>query len=239
MDTTTDADFLRIFFLLRTHDFAKEVDVDIPVSDFQLTTFSDNVVVSAPPTADGLAAVVLFCFAFSWRLLVQWGYLCRGAIVKGPLHHRDSMIFGSGLIDAYNIESQVADVPRIIVRRDVVEDIEELSENQEFLRNFRPQIRRSDDGPFIINFLAPISKDRNLWTVKAPESHIDAYISPEEDEQHLYDQQRAVKGLIERRLDAATDHPRIYRKVRWIASQYNREVAGGDPALMIRMGSNG
>jgi hypothetical protein len=164
------------------------------------------------------------------------GYFCRGAVVKGPLHHTDRVIFGSGLVDAHKIESEVADVPRIIVRRDVVDDIACLSKKQEFLRNFKGQIRRSEDGPFIINFLAPVSRHRNLWTVKAPERYVDAYVSPEEDEQHLYDQQRAVKRLIERRLDAATDNPRIYRKLRWVASQYDNEVAGGDPALMVRIG---
>lgn len=43
------------------------------------------------------------------------GMLYRGAIVIGELHHRKSIVFGKGLIEACRLESKIARYPRIIL----------------------------------------------------------------------------------------------------------------------------
>src|SRR5512145_794980 len=65
-----------IVFLLNTRVFA-ESTLQNPPAEFRSTSFSDNVVVSAPISPSGLEAVLHFSFQFAWLLLIQGGYLCR------------------------------------------------------------------------------------------------------------------------------------------------------------------
>lgn len=44
--------------------------------------------------------------------LLQLGFLTRGGITIGPVHHRDNIIFGPALIEAVALEKE-AHYPRI------------------------------------------------------------------------------------------------------------------------------
>ena len=52
--------------------------------------------------------------------LVNHGMLVRGAIVRGNLLHNHDIMFGQGIIDAYEAETKAAIYPRIILARDVL-----------------------------------------------------------------------------------------------------------------------
>src|SRR3990167_2294781 len=43
------------------------------------------------------------------------GFLIRGAVTIGKLYHQNNMVFGKALVDAYNLESQTAIYPRILI----------------------------------------------------------------------------------------------------------------------------
>jgi hypothetical protein len=45
----------------------------------------------------------------------QFECLIRGAVTSGPLYHSGGIVFGQGLVKAYEMESQMAKYPRIIV----------------------------------------------------------------------------------------------------------------------------
>ena len=113
-------------------------------------SISDAVALSAEVNADGLSAMFRMLTYLSIDLLCQ-GFLVRGAVVKGPLYHDDSMVFGKALVDAYHLESEIARFPRIMVSREVREDILRL----------RPalmeHLRQSDDGPMYIDVLKPVA----------------------------------------------------------------------------------
>ena len=49
------------------------------------------------------------------RYLLLQGFPCRGAIVAGLLHHRQRIIIGPALVDAYRAEQSVAIYPRVLV----------------------------------------------------------------------------------------------------------------------------
>jgi hypothetical protein len=55
--------------------------------------------------------------------LLHMGFLTRGAIVVGDLFHRDNVIFGPALLEAYQIESREAFYPRIIVSNKALEEL--------------------------------------------------------------------------------------------------------------------
>jgi hypothetical protein len=47
----------------------------------------------------------------------------RGGIAYGPLHHHGGVVFGSALIEANKLESQIAKFPRIIISASAVEKL--------------------------------------------------------------------------------------------------------------------
>ncbi|HMK49111.1 MAG TPA: hypothetical protein VK435_03585, partial [Thermodesulfovibrionales bacterium] len=55
--------------------------------------------------------------------LLQEGILCRGGLAYGKHFSKEGFLFSNALIDAYNLERQVAKYPRIVVSRDLMDDI--------------------------------------------------------------------------------------------------------------------
>lgn len=89
-------------------------------SGAHLTSFSDNVIVSAPYEAnrlqsflEGLATIQLGA-AFA-------GFWLRGGITIGRLVHNESFVFGPALNRAHELESKLARYPRILIDRDIEE----------------------------------------------------------------------------------------------------------------------
>jgi hypothetical protein len=93
-----------------------------------ITCFSDNVLVSydlselghAGGAYLGLMAIRNLACALAHRAR-EFDCLVRGAVTIGQLYHKDRVAFGSGLVDAYELESRVAFFPRIIVTPSVFE----------------------------------------------------------------------------------------------------------------------
>lgn len=49
------------------------------------------------------------------EILFAFGYYARGAITYGKLFHDNAILFGPALLDAYNIEKNIAVFPRIVI----------------------------------------------------------------------------------------------------------------------------
>lgn len=65
------------------------------------------------------------------------------------------MVFGEALIRAYELENNVVRFPRVMVTRDVMQDIDEsnsgLFAGQPNI--YRPHIEQADDGPHYVHVL--------------------------------------------------------------------------------------
>lgn len=97
------------------------------VFDTQITAFSDSVVISG--SASQAIIVYLDTLRFA-GLLIKNGFLCRGALSVGKLHHSNGLLFGQAFIDAYKSETKRAIYPRIIVDKEVESLIAESEINQ-------------------------------------------------------------------------------------------------------------
>lgn len=76
-----------------------------------------------------LTAILMACTAFQTSLL-RSGILTRGALVRGELNHQDNMVYGSAMIDAYNLERNDAVFPRVILDDKIWYLIKGLNQNQ-------------------------------------------------------------------------------------------------------------
>jgi hypothetical protein len=83
--------------------------------NLRFSTFSDNMVVSTP--ADEIQTLHLLDSLAAFQLVCVGGgpFLVRGGVTVGEICHDEFCIFGPALNRAYELESQIANVPRIIV----------------------------------------------------------------------------------------------------------------------------
>lgn len=124
------------------------------VLDTEMTAFSDSVVISG--SLEQAVAVYFDTLRFL-DLILNSGFVCRGALSSGSLYHRDGIVFGPALVDAYEDESKRAVYPRVIVSPDVRELILNSENNP---GEFCDLLKEDHDGRFFID-LREINKFNN------------------------------------------------------------------------------
>lgn len=80
--------------------------------DLEMSVFSDSVAISGAPAHFG--TVVSTALGLQSRLL-GLGVLLRGGISVGPTFHAEDMLYGAGMLRAYDLESKAAVYPRIVI----------------------------------------------------------------------------------------------------------------------------
>lgn len=120
--------------------------------EVQFGAFSDHFVFSLPASFGsrilGIASKLIVD-------LLRAGFLTRGAVVLGPLHHRDNVIFGPALLKAVEIEEREAFYPRILVSDDVVNHCSKLLHNPRDKTMIKDQTGRFVINPFAMPFDGP------------------------------------------------------------------------------------
>jgi hypothetical protein len=97
--------------------------------DPAISAFSDNLVVSFPAAAlaeVGSGPIVYQLandIAAIFQNAIRMGCLVRGGITFGRLHHAKGVLFGPGLVEAYELESKLAGRPRVILSASAAERI--------------------------------------------------------------------------------------------------------------------
>ncbi len=95
-----------------------------------LSSFSDCIVISIPIKDVSSSGFALRHAVNILRDIIQQladslmfgGYVLRGGITRGELHHQDGVVFGKALIEAYKLESKKAVVPRILVSEELAKE---------------------------------------------------------------------------------------------------------------------
>jgi len=76
--------------------------------------FSDNLVRSSPADWAGMVSVAYSVIILAIRLLAR-GVFIRGGITIGNLCHEESLVFGPALMEAYRMEQELANYPRVVL----------------------------------------------------------------------------------------------------------------------------
>lgn len=146
----------------------------------QFGAFSDHFVLSLPE-------------GFGWRIassasnlivdLLRKGWLTRGAIVLGPLHHQDNIVFGPALLEAVDLEKATC-FPRIQVSPSAVTHLSEFPSDPRDQRVIKDHQGVSVVNPFTLGMTTDnkelmdrfIRENRGLAEIKAHvERQIDRY----------------------------------------------------------------
>jgi hypothetical protein len=186
-------------------------DAVLKTAELRAQSISDAVAISTTCTPDGLMYLFLILEDLALGLLAE-GYLLRGAIVKGPLYHDNSMVFGQALIEAYQLESNIARYPRIMVSREVFDD----ANNDGRGNNLGSHILQSEDGPYYLHVLRMMAAEISIAAREKP-------IPDASDNEDVAFVLFAGRHL-QRRLNESVDDPKIFEKVRWFANYWNEHV---------------
>lgn len=116
-------------------------------STFEVSAFSDNMAVSVQfERGYEFLELIHFSSYLTWKLLNK-GVLSRGGIAVGTLHHKNGIIYGPALVEAYQLESQVAIYPRIVIAKSALEKSQKICGNQPGSEDaIRAQLRTDFDG---------------------------------------------------------------------------------------------
>ncbi len=109
-------------FLIETiNEMTETAQINPKETSKVVTQFSDSIVISF--NADDQKEIPKLFFNLQRLIakLIAREILCRGAISYGPLYHKDNLIFGPAMVDAYETESQAAIYPRVILDKSVLE----------------------------------------------------------------------------------------------------------------------
>lgn len=194
-------------------------------SDLKVTTFSDFVVISTQTSEAGLDLLIFVV----WCVIRDWlskGYLSRGGITRGNVIHHSSLgtkpglIFGPAFIEAYVLEQEVADYPRVVFSKDVRSDLNTYQKDeQRTISAIKTLVHRCSDGPQCIDNFGHLRKDGF------------SFIGDTHEEEAL----QFNKALLSQ-LDYGADMPKWYRKTYWLVEKFNeaiRNTAYADKTIFL------
>jgi hypothetical protein len=185
-------------------------------AEFRAQSISDAVAMSGAANVVGLAAIIHAINRLAVDLLAQ-GYFIRGAIVKDQLYHDEKMVFGKALVRAYELEHTVASYPRVMVPRQVVEDLLAASDSA----TVHNLLRRAEDGPMFVHVLRAV--EMSMLPVQFGEDKPRLQINDDKFHGKLMPF-AGIADQIQKRYDEASDNPNHFGKVKWFAQYWNETI---------------
>lgn len=110
---------LKEFFIQPKDHYEVEADRKLG-ADTQILQVSDSLVISRLIQEEGGVFYMLYDCAFAIHLLIENGFLCRGAVRFGNMFHKDTTLFGQAFVDAYLAE-EAEKLPVIKFDKDLFE----------------------------------------------------------------------------------------------------------------------
>ncbi len=185
---------------------------------WQLKAFTDNVVLGHPIRRDGEAELgeVMSDVALLQIGLAHEGFFLRGGIAVGDLYMDEDIVFGVGLLDAYEAE-QDADAPRVVLAESAVHLVRQHLKYYASVE-ISPQNRDlliDEDNRVFVNYLS------RSW--------------PNHTEAPLFDWLTEHRDVLVGKLDRHRAEPHVWAKYAWVARYHNyfcESIPGGTPHMV-------
>jgi hypothetical protein len=174
------------------------------------SSFSDSIAVSVSYNEDNInesfSTLVANLSLVGARLMTS-GVLFRGGITSGNIHAENGIIFGQGLIDAYELESNTARFPRILISEKLLKKLNYplLSKHDRY--PYHQYLKRFGDG--CVGFHQMIYFEVLQNWVKMSETRLISSLEK-------------IKSTIIKGLDSTFEIPTVYEKYVWLKSEYNQ-----------------
>lgn len=124
------------------------------INNFEIKIFSDNIVIAQKVNEEKLSeqiiSIVNLIGAIQFHSLMQFDFWLRGGITIGELFIDNSVVWGTGLIEAYNIENNLANYPRVILDNKLLRKYEDCEKKA---LNLFALIKKDFDGLWFVDFI--------------------------------------------------------------------------------------
>jgi hypothetical protein len=188
--------------------------------DFRAQSISDAIAISTTPL--GLYRIFESIEKLAVDLLRE-GYFIRGALVCGPLYHDSSMVFGKALVRAYELETTIARYPRVIISKEVIENIKAMGRGLGLFadekKRFEAFVQQAEDGPYYVHVLRTVAADIHRVQIEN--------LNKKPQDQITLSDYAKMQDMIQKRLDEAVYEPRHFEKVQWFAKYWRTFVPYG------------
>ncbi len=176
------------------------------------TSFSDSIVVSVKVdnNVNEMTSTLIVNLAYIGAVLFEKGILIRGGLTIGNLVHNDNgTVFGQGLIDAYQLESNYAKYPRIILSDKLLKKLNYPLETKRNRYPYHQYVERFNDG--CVGF-----HQMKYYEV------MQSWMEMTDDK--LIISLKIIRKVIIGGLDISFEKPDIYEKYKWLKAQYNKLI---------------
>ena len=87
-------------------------------AEFEFCSFSDCIVASCEVKDNSIKVLGNYASGLQYQLMLE-GILSRGGIAFGDLFHKKNVIIGQAMIDAYEMEAELAFYPRVVIGKQI------------------------------------------------------------------------------------------------------------------------
>lgn len=179
-------------------------------SQGKIKIYTDNMIIGYPIKDDGeaeLNEILDNVSEYQFNLALE-GFFVRGGISVGEFYINEDIVFGSALLDAHHVESNLACYPRIVL------DDKTISRLQRYINNYdeapqRNKILIDSDGQWFLNYLNVIFK------------HYTECSNQYEFEQMQINLLLKHKVKLEEMLEQNKNNIRVWDKYVWVANYHN------------------
>ncbi|KUH41411.1 hypothetical protein [Bacillus mycoides] len=169
----------------------------------EVTVFSDSIVVSYPINLPGSVFYLLLDIVHLQLEMLSYGILMRGGVTVGKLCHDDNIVYGPAMIEAYELESNVAVYPRVVVDKKSFEAAIQypLNPPKQELEHISDLINEDFDGQYYVDFISQ-------W-------------QEVEDQDDYFKALGTIKIIIENAIHDYQSKPAILVKYQWLKKYFN------------------
>lgn len=193
-------------------------------SNVRGTSFSDSLVLTAPADFGGASNLLVALILLTHRLL-DMAYLVRGGVAVGQVWHKKNLVFGPGLINAYDLEVGTAVYPRIVFSDSACDCFAKIEPVKGAITKF---LTGDFDGVRFLDFL----ESPALW-IASHEDSTEQYEWAGERLQRIGPRLSRIRDTVCGLAEANTaENLRTVAKYRWIATYLNRRLSDKEGLLI-------
>lgn len=200
-------------FKAKQNKINKEEDFKL---DFQVTCFSDNVVISCLNEKDEKNSTSLIHFLeeiVNYQLILNiYKITIRAGITKGELVHQDDICYGPGLVRAYYLESEIAIFPKIVIDNNIVYELNLANQTEKDI------YLQLSQGENLFHFIDTF-KTYNDWLNEVEEM---SQSKQNESKRYILGIKLQLKNLREVIVEGLkNENADVQLKYRWMQKKYN------------------
>ena len=158
--------------------------------------------------------------------LIKAGILVRGGIAFGEIYidKNENIAFGLGFNEAYKLESEIAEFPRIVVSPDIMNTFEDIfnDECENMISNIIKCLKLDRDGLFYVDYL---KQSMSL------QFYIQEHKNGKVDKNIFFEDMKAHKKLIVNSIKSQLDI-KVEKKYNWLTSYHNEINSKSDKYIL-------